>query len=79
MKNPTIKKGQAVTSKTPVQAYYSNYAGNPELVFKPGMKGIFHGFAPKVRGKNEDFAVVDYEDNGKVQRVGLDLRNLVVL
>lgn len=33
------KVGDRVTCITPVEAYHSDYAGNPECHFKPGMVG----------------------------------------
>ena len=77
----SLFQGQGVTCKKAVEAYYSNYGGNPVMIFHPNMRGEFQKLAPKVRGKNEDFAVVDYycPITEKTQRVGLDISNLLVI
>lgn len=76
--------GDKVTCKIAVAAYYSNYNGLPVVNFMPGMAGVVKSIAPKVMivkgpeydGK-EDFLVVDFEANGKIERVGLNFCNAV--
>ena len=86
-KKPTIKPGDKVTCLHPVEAYYSNYGGNPVLNFTPGMVGVVASIAPKVcipnRGKDprydrrDEFVVVDYTDErNTTQRVGLNFCNI---
>lgn len=86
MRKPRI--GDQVTCKVKMPAYYSNYGGNPVMVFRPCMVGIVITVVPKVRkvkgpgldGKDE-FLVVDYDapETNSRQRVGLDFRNAVVV
>ena len=45
----TFKPGDQVTCKHKVHAYYSGYAGNPSILFTPGMVGEVVDVAPKVR------------------------------
>lgn len=85
MKLRDAKPGMRVTCKYAVPAYYSKYAGNPEMLFRPGMIGIVASITPKVRiigdppthDKNPMFLVVDYAapETGKTERVGLNFCN----
>ena len=80
--------GDQVTCKHEVEAYYSNYAGNPRWVFSPGMVGVVHGISPKVVVKpdcgdprydqSEERVVVDYQDphDGETRRVSLNFCNI---
>lgn len=88
MKNKP-KPGDQVTCLHPVDAYYSDYGGNPKMVFQPGMTGTVASIAPKVRivrggpehdGKDE-FLVVDYQCpvTNQQQRVGLNFCNAKVV
>ena len=86
MKKPKV--GDKVTCLIQKSAYYSNYCGNPVMVFKPGMVGIVAAIAPKVRmvkGPGRDgkpnFLVVDYTaaETGKTERVALNYCNAVVV
>jgi hypothetical protein len=80
--------GDKVTCKLAEPAYYSNYGGNPVMIFKPGMVGTVATIAPKVRkvkgpgcdGK-DDFLVVDYHapETNATQRVGLNFCNAEVV
>lgn len=79
-----FKPGDKVTCKIPVEAYYSDYGGNPKMVFQPGMTGTVAAIAPKVRivkgpqydGKDE-FLVVDYHapETNNQERVSLNFCN----
>jgi hypothetical protein len=71
-----LVKGTNVTTSEPVEAFYSGYAGNDKLYFNPGDKGTFVCLSPAVTGRNRDKAVVDFDKNGEVQRVRLELKQL---
>jgi hypothetical protein len=69
-----------------VDAYYSNYGGNPAMTFQPGMVGTIMAVAPKVVIYRDgtpvydnlpDFLVVDFfdETTQKIQRCGLNYCN----
>lgn len=71
-------KGANVTTSEEVEAYYSNYAGNPKMVFKPGMIGTVGAVnVPYVTNRNnnyyDSFVCVDFLEpqTGRIQRVGL--------
>lgn len=76
--------GTRVTCLHAVEAYYSDYGGNPKFVFSPGMEGVVASIAPKVRlmgeppiyDRRDEFVVVDYKDNGETRRVGLNFCNI---
>lgn len=86
-----FKPGDRVTCKYQVEAYYSNYGGNPYWWFKPGMVGVVKSIAPKVTRQlhldprspeydcGDEFLVVDYEDPecGTIRRTGLHFCNAV--
>jgi hypothetical protein len=60
-----VKPGDKVTCRRPVEAYYSDYAGNPKVEFKPAMVGTVAAVdVPAVtvkRGEREYvFALVDF-------------------
>jgi hypothetical protein len=83
-----MKIGDRVTCRFAESAYYSRYAGRPEILFKPGMVGTIASITPKVKittgqGKDSrpDFLVVDYEapETGQTERVGLNYDNAVLL
>jgi len=70
------------------RAYYSGYAGNPEMIFKPGMVGTVGAVVPKVRRVRRKylnpaydnrpyFLAVDYDCpvTKQVQRVALNFCN----
>lgn len=85
---PLPKPGDRVTCKVEMPAYYSGYAGNPVMVFKPGMEGVVTSIAPKVRkckgpgfdGK-DDFLVVRYTapESNKTEQVSLNFCNAVLV
>jgi len=60
-----FKVGDKVTVKTPVEAYYSGYAGNPKCITEPGEIGIVGAIeVPYVTGNNCTFVCVDFiKDN----------------
>jgi hypothetical protein len=80
-----FKVGDKVTCKTAVPAYYSDYGGNPKMMFIPGTVGTVVCIAPKVRiirhgpqhDSKEEMLVVDYDCpvTGKLQRTSLNLCN----
>ena len=87
-KKTKFQAGQQIQCRKAVEAYYSGYAGNPEMIFMPEMIGTIASIAPKVRiynppnddrydGKDE-FLVVDFvhPELGN-QRVGLNFCNAV--
>lgn len=72
--------GRAVTCLQPVAAYYSGYAGNPEVSFNPGDIGQAAVLdVARVRGKEGSFVCVDFVRDGKEWRVGLDYANIQIL
>ena len=90
MPKQNIQIGDKVTCKVPVEAYYSNYGGNPIMVFRPGMVGTIAAIAPKVRNtpkqlrdkahdSKADMLVLDYDCpvTGKQQRASLNYCNTV--
>lgn len=88
MKKEQPQIGDKVTCKLEQYAYYSNYGGNPVLIFKPGMIGVVVSIAPKVSkikgsrfDNKDDFLVVDYiaPETNRIERVGLDYINVVVV
>lgn len=75
----SLEVGDRVTTKIPEEGYYSNYGGNPEIVFNPGDVGVvINPKVPKVRKSSggDFFVLVEFEQHGKPQRVGMDLINL---
>ena len=75
--------GDRVTCYEEQEAYYSNYGGNPTLIFSPGMVGTVGAIkVPYVthrtdRPNDAYFLCVDFIDSsGKEQRVGLSYRNV---
>jgi hypothetical protein len=84
----TPAPGDTVTCKVPMEAHYSGYAGNPEMLFKPGMVGTVASIAAKVcimdgegYDDKEDFVVVDFQcpETKRRERVGLNFCNTVLL
>lgn len=82
-----MKPGDQVTCKVPATAHYSDYGGNPERVFRPGMVGTVAFIAPKVRivkgpGKDgrDSFLVIDFHcpETNKQERVGLNFCNVIL-
>ena len=78
--------GAQVSTKQEREAYYSNYAGNPKMVFKPGMVGTVGAVdVPYVSNKNnnfyESFVCVDFLEpqTGKIQRVGLSYEHITLV
>lgn len=80
------QKGDQVTCRHAVEAYYSGYSGNPRWWFRPGMIGVVAAVAPKVVRKHdydndprydqaEEFLVVDYQDGVVQRRVSLNFCN----
>ena len=84
----TIQIGDIVTCKVPVEAYnywYYKRQHGKEVLFNPYMRGVVQAIMPKVRivkdgvrtdGK-DTFLVVDFEYDGKTERVGLNWCNVV--
>ena len=58
MKQPEI--GQKVTVSTEIKAYYSGYAGNPEVIIEPGMIGIVTAVKVPCVNKQGFFNCVDF-------------------
>ncbi len=91
MKISEVKIGDRVTCKREESAYYSGYAGNPVVIFKPGMVGVVGAVkVPYVQtrsGQNSYFVCVDFKVPGVFSgnpkfgndtwRVGLDYSNIV--
>lgn len=87
---PQFKTGDKVTCKHAVEAYYSKYAGNPEILFEPGTPAVIASITPKVRiavfdplrydGRDE-FIVADFYSitTNKTERVGINFCNAVKL
>ena len=83
--------GERVTCRTPVEAYYSRYAGNPECWFEPGDVGIVAEVdVPVVVNMtgHHFFSCVDFykegiphneRHGGSPWRVGLYSDNMVIL
>ena len=64
MKKSKVTVGMKVTCKRPVEAYYSNYAGNPKVTFEPGMIGTVAAVdVPSVHRENVSFCCVDFDLN----------------
>ena len=58
MKN--LQVGDIVTVKEPIEAYYSAYAGNPEMIIQPGMIGrVMATKVPNVSTKGH-FNCIDF-------------------
>ena len=89
MDKKTATQGRLITVKHAVPAYYSEYAGRPKMIFKPGMVAMVHAVAPKVRrvvrGPQHDrkleFIVADYTapETGKTERVSVHFCNAVAV
>jgi hypothetical protein len=90
MPKQSFAVGDKVSCKVPVEAYYSNYGGNPIMVFRPGMVGTIASIAPKVRNtpkrlrdkahdSKADMLVIDYDCpiTGQLQRASLNYCNTV--
>lgn len=83
-----VKKGDRVTCKHTVEAYYSGYSGNPVWKFEPGMIAVVHCVSLKVSRRKYldpgepqydmkyEFVVADYDDQGTERRIGLDFCNV---
>lgn len=76
--------GDIVTCKYTVGAYYSGYAGQPIMLFEPGMRGQVAAITPKTyvqpvdkkHDSKDTFLVVDfYHPEYGVQRCGLNFCN----
>jgi hypothetical protein len=78
-----------VTVRERVEAYYSEYAGNPVCLLEPNMAGVIAAIdVPYVRrfpGNSETFACVDFihtipaQDGRTEWQAGVDPKNLVPL
>lgn len=86
MKKTTLKIGDEVTCKTDTPAYYSKYAGNPEVLFRPGMTGLVAAIkVPAVTGRKPTFTCVDFigppvgNPANNVWRVALFPGNIVLV
>lgn len=79
-----VKIGDRVTCIIRDEAYYSRYAGNPEMFFEPGMVGIVGSvdvpcttYAYRRNGGTATFVCVDFRDaTGREWRVGLYYNNV---
>lgn len=61
MKKSDLKVGDRVTVKERVEAYYSNYGGNPAMFLEPGMSGVVGAVdVPSVRREKVSFVCVDF-------------------
>ena len=77
--------GDRVTCRVAVQAYYSQYNGNPTWEFKPGMVGVIATISPKVSrlttpippryDASDEMLVVDYLDGDTQRRCSLNFIN----
>lgn len=57
-----MRVGDMVTCKEAVPAFYSKYAGNPEVVFRPGMIGTVGAIdVPAVTGPEATYTCVDFK------------------
>lgn len=56
-----VKIGDKVTCRHPEEAYYSEYAGNPKVMFEPGMVGTVNDVDCPFMRKKGVFACVDFE------------------
>jgi hypothetical protein len=75
------KVGDKVTCVTSVEADYSDYGGQPEQWFKPGMVGtVLSVNNPSVWRERVVFHNIAFTgDNGKTWRVGLLKSNVVLI
>lgn len=80
-----LKIGDTVTVKAPVEAFYSNYAGNPVMVLNPGVIGTVGAIhVPVVNNSNHrpygEYVCVDFleEKTGKIQRASVSYDNIIV-
>jgi hypothetical protein len=73
-----LRVGEPVTTVEPVEAYYSNYAGQPAQWFTPGMVGyIKNGVEmPCVYTNNTFYTVMFTGANGKTWQVALHPRQI---
>ena len=66
--------GDTVTCKTPVRAFYSDYAGNPEVIFRPGMVGVVKALnVPAVTGKERTYTCVDFNGPWSIGKNPIDI------
>ena len=80
VKKSNITYGCLVTCKRAEPAYYSNYGGNPECIFEPGMIGVVRSVdVPSIRRKGVSFCCVDFHNKGKFWRCGLLYNNIVLI
>ena len=73
-----MKIGGVVTVKERREGYYSNYAGNPEFYFEPGMIGIVGAVkCPRVH-TNGYFDCIDFfcPITGRIQRCSSNRNNI---
>ena len=75
-----MNKGDRVTCRERVEAYYSNYGGNPECWFEPGDVGVVANTdVPAVihiPGRPPTFCTVDFGKYGFTWRVSLTEDNM---
>ena len=73
-----MNKGDQVTCRERVEAYYSNYGITPECWFEPGDVGVVvkTGVPSVWTGGAPTFVVVDFHKNGRLWRVGIGNNNL---
>lgn len=83
-----LKVGDKVRVKQPTEAYYSKYAGNPQVIITPELVGTVKATdVPYVRRIEGFFVCVDYEIPGVFQgnpiyqnctwRIGTPEKNLI--
>ncbi len=64
------KLGDKVRLIKPTEVYYSNYGGRPVIKATPEMVGVVAAVkVPSVRREGVFFNCVDFEINGRVERV----------
>lgn len=86
-----FRQGDIVTCVEKESGSYSNYGGNPEFFFHPGMRGVVVSFPPKVSVRKVAappkydtypfFINVDFfsSETGKMERVALNFCNTVLV
>lgn len=68
-----------VTTKTSTHCFYSGYpVGSPEMIFEPGMVGIYNGKRVPIF-ENSNVHLVDFWDNGTNREWRVALKNVKVV
>lgn len=83
LRKADVRVGDKVTCIERVDAYYSNYGGNPECWFEPGEVGVVGAvdvpcttYAYRKRGGTASFVCVDFEKHGQTWRCALYYNNV---